>query len=83
MTAPAIYLNYKPFDPSKAHIRLKEVCEITFRGRSWVYSQMRNGTFPHPVQLSPAVVVWRREDVEAYMIESIKTNGSGVAEVSK
>lgn len=80
MAATAINFKHKPFDPSKKHIRLPEVRSMVFRSTAWIYGEMKKGTFPASVKISPSLCVWRVEDVENYLIETAKRVGSGVAE---
>ncbi|EIP3951816.1 AlpA family phage regulatory protein [Salmonella enterica] len=80
MAAPAKKIGHKPFDPSKKHIRIKEVREKVWRSTAWVYAEMAKGNFPESVKISPCLVVWREEDIDNYLIEMAKRCGSGVVE---
>lgn len=70
----------KYFDPAFEHIRIDEVKKMIFRSQSFIYAEMGKGTFPAGVKLSPAVTVWRKKDIEQWLIESVKINGYGVVE---
>ncbi|MFK3660148.1 helix-turn-helix transcriptional regulator [Scandinavium sp. NPDC088450] len=70
----------KPFDPKYTHIRIQDVCDMIFRTQTFVYEQMAKGQFPTPTKLSPAVSVWRKEEIEKWLVESAKSIGSGAVE---
>ncbi|AXD28282.1 TPA: AlpA family phage regulatory protein [Salmonella enterica subsp. houtenae serovar 43:z4,z32:-] len=70
----------KEFNPAFEHIRIGEVKKIIFRSQSFIYQEMGKGTFPAGVKLSPAITVWRKKDIEQWLIDSVKANGSGVVE---
>lgn len=78
MAKLATHFKYKPFDPTKKHLRRKEVMERTFLATTTIYKYMRLGIFPAPTQISPSLVVWRECDIDAFMIEQAKRCGSGV-----
>ncbi|WP_313114088.1 AlpA family phage regulatory protein [Pseudescherichia sp.] len=80
MAAPTQTWTPQQFDPSYEHIRLPEVKKIIFRSSAFVYGEMAKGTFPAGVKLSPAITVWRKQEVEQWLIDSVKANGSGVVE---
>ncbi|END1362327.1 TPA: AlpA family phage regulatory protein [Salmonella enterica subsp. arizonae] len=80
MAATATNFKYKPFDPSKKHLRRKEVMERTFLASSTISKYLKLGIFPAPTQISPSLVVWRECDIDAFMIEQAKRVGSGVVE---
>jgi len=70
----------KPLDLRFTHIRLPEVCEMIFRKQSFIYDGTAKGTFPTPSKLSPAINVWRKEEVLQWLVDSAKSIGSGVVE---
>lgn len=80
MAAAVANWKAKEFDPTFEHIRIGEVKKIIFRSQSFIYQEMGKGTFPAGVKLSPAITVWRKKDIEQWLINSVKANGSGVVE---
>ena len=38
-------------------------------GRNWIYSRMREGTFPRPVRIGPQAVRWKMSDVDRWIAE--------------
>ena len=48
-------------------LRIGDVCFLTGLGRSTVYSTVKTGTFPRPVQLYGSTVAWRETEVNAWI----------------
>lgn len=48
-------------------LRRPEVQELTGLCTSAIYSGMRRGTFPRPVQIGPRAVGWRSKDIAAFL----------------
>nr|WP_297845297.1 AlpA family transcriptional regulator [Pseudomonas sp.] len=47
--------------------RLPKVKEITGKGRSSIYAEIKDGTFPPPVKLGARAVGWKSTDVYDWM----------------
>ena len=47
--------------------RLPKVKEITGKGRSSIYADIKDGTFPPPVKLGVRAVGWKSTDVYEWM----------------
>jgi len=52
-------------------IKLKEVMERTGLGRSSVYKQMSEGTFPKNVSLGDRAVAWVESEIEDWIVERV------------
>jgi len=52
-------------------IKLKEVIERTGLGRSSVYKQMSEGTFPKNVSLGDRAVAWVESEIEDWIMERV------------
>ncbi|MDH5377046.1 MAG: AlpA family transcriptional regulator [Gammaproteobacteria bacterium] len=48
-------------------IKLKEVVEVTGLSKSWIYSAMRVGNFPRPIQIGQRRVAWKKSDIEKWI----------------
>jgi prophage regulatory protein len=48
-------------------LRISDVCFLTGLGRSTVYSTVKAGDFPRPVQLYGSTVAWRETEVNAWI----------------
>lgn len=62
--APAIERSYR-----ERLLRIDDVCFLTGLGRSTIYSQVKGGKFPAPVQLHGACVAWRETEVDAWIAQ--------------
>lgn len=60
-------------------LRRPEVQELTGLCTSAIYSGMRRGTFPRPVQIGPRAVGWRSQDIAAFLEHGV----AGVRNESK
>jgi prophage regulatory protein len=54
-------------EPIDELLRLRDVTRITKLCNSSVYNKIREGTFPRPLQLSPACVRWRTSAIRAWL----------------
>lgn len=52
-------------------MRLPDVMRDTCLGRSSIYKQISEGTFPKPVNLGGRSVAWVSDEVESWVIERI------------
>lgn len=57
-------------------LRLKEVMRITGLGRNTIYTRMRDGTFPHQVQLGPNSVAWLQSTISEWMSSVVEGTSS-------
>lgn len=48
-------------------LRIREVMEMTWQGKSTIYRKIAAGTFPRPVSVGGTSVRWRQSDIEAWM----------------
>ena len=48
-------------------LRMPDVLEIVNVSRTTIWRQVKAGTFPAPVKLSPRAVGWRKSEVDAWM----------------
>lgn len=46
---------------------LKAVTQFTSLSRATVYRRVKDGTFPKPIRIGENRVVWRHEDLEAWL----------------
>lgn len=53
--------------PRERLLRIGDVCFLTGLGRSTVYSTVKAGDFPRPVQLYGSTVAWRETEVNAWI----------------
>lgn len=56
--------------------RIREVKEMTGLGQSTIYRRIAAGDFPAPVSISPRLVAWRQEDLDAWK-NQLKPAGAG------
>lgn len=47
--------------------RLPFVCQLTGLRKSTIYSMIRDGEFPRPVQIGRRAVAWRQGDLDAWI----------------
>lgn len=59
--------------------RLPKVKEITGKGRSSIYADIKDGTFPPPVKLGARAVGWKSSDVYEWM-NGLTQEQSGIAD---
>lgn len=52
-------------------MRLPDVMKDTGLGRSSIYKQISEGTFPKPVNLGGRSVAWVSDEVESWVIDRI------------
>lgn len=53
--------------PIDGLLRLRDVVAITKMTSSTIYRRMGTGTFPRPLQLSPACVRWRESAIREWL----------------
>lgn len=56
-----------PQESVKKILRIRELTQRVGLGRSTIYQLMSAGDFPRPLQLSPASVGWRIEEVDEWI----------------
>lgn len=52
-------------------MRLKKVCAVTGLSRTTIYELMREGKFPHAIELGPRMVGWVGEDINNWIVSKI------------
>jgi len=57
--------------PGDKFLRLRNVCDLTARGRTWITDRVRRKEFPQPVRLGCSVV-WLQSQVTRWMAEQIE-----------
>jgi prophage regulatory protein len=62
---------------SAALLTVRDVCRETTLSRSSIWRQVKGGTFPRPVQLSPNRIAFRVEDVNRWVESRGKLERSG------
>lgn len=62
---------------SKRFLRRREVTAKTALPTSTIYERMSAGMFPKPVHLSPRIVVWLEEEIDAWMDAQIVAEREG------
>jgi prophage regulatory protein len=58
--------------PDISFLRLPSVLDQTAMSRSSLYSLIRTGEFPAPVQLGPRTVGWLRSEVQTWATERVR-----------
>lgn len=48
---------------SQEFLKITDLCKLTTLSRSSVYREIKKGTLPKPIQLTPGRVVWKRTEV--------------------
>lgn len=46
---------------------IKELCAMLGVSHTWIYQQIHEAGFPHPIKLGKNVSRWARQDVEAWV----------------
>lgn len=62
-------MNAFPQNTDNRILRLDKVLPLIGMGRSWVYSAMKSGDFPHSVKLGARAIGWRQSDIDAWLSE--------------
>jgi len=57
----------EPAAHSGALLRLDEVSQRTCRGKTAIYADMKNASFPRPVRIGSRAVAWKAADIEAWI----------------
>ncbi|MBK1679925.1 hypothetical protein CKO20_06005 [Rhodocyclus tenuis] len=52
---------------------LRAVTQFTSLSRATVYRRMKEGSFPKPIKIGPNRVVWRFEDLDAWLSDCVAT----------
>ena len=52
-------------------LRLPDVKARTGLSRSTIYLRIKEGTFPHPINLGPRAVGWADSDIEGWLTKCI------------
>ena len=58
-------------DSRKSVSKRRDVCARVGLGKSALYEQIANGTFPAPIKIGPRAVAWVDEEVDAWIAERI------------
>ena len=61
------YMGYRP----ERLLRLKTVVDRTGLGRTLIYQQMDEGSFPKPVKIGARAVAWAESDIQKWIEERI------------
>jgi prophage regulatory protein len=54
-------------------LRVRQVEDVTGKGKSWIYEKVRKGEFPRPVKLGRSSV-WIEAEVETYIDAQIRAS---------
>lgn len=46
---------------------IKELCAMLNVSHTWIYQQIHETGFPHPIKLGKNISRWARQDVEAWV----------------
>ena len=57
-------------------LRIKQVSEKTSKGPSTIWADVKKGTFPKPVKLSPKTTAWTDESIDIWLKEKIAESQS-------
>ena len=52
---------------------LAEVLEMTGMGKTFIYAQMAEGTFPKQIHLAPRTIVWKVQEVTKWMEDCMES----------
>ena len=50
-------------------VNSKEVCAALSMSASWLYNEVREGRFPHPLRHGQRCTRWRAADIRQYLLE--------------
>ena len=56
--------------PNDRFLRIRDVCDLIARGRTWVTDRVRSGEFPQPVRIGVSTL-WVESQVRQWMAERI------------
>jgi prophage regulatory protein len=64
----------KTMDDVKKFLRLPAVIDATGRRRSSIYSGIKEGTFPAPINIGPRAVAWEASAIEQWQKKQIEAS---------
>jgi len=63
-------INHETIKP--ATLRANGLCKYTGLSKSWIYEEIAQGRFPSGVRISSGIVLWRTEDVDAWLNDRLQ-----------
>jgi prophage regulatory protein len=66
-----------PPEPQRRLLRLSQVEEIVNMKRSWLYDEIANGCFPHPLKIGRASR-WDSREIDSYLASLVARQNDGV-----
>jgi len=51
--------------------RVNELTKILSVSRASIYNWLNKGTFPKPIKISDSVTVWRKSDIEDWVLSRV------------
>ncbi|HJV88382.1 MAG TPA: AlpA family transcriptional regulator [Noviherbaspirillum sp.] len=62
------------FDPkNSAFLKMRAVIDRTGKSRSTIYSEIKKGLFPSPIQTGPRSVAWLSDDIDEWIASCVRS----------